>query len=306
MFKKLLGLKKEEGNVTILISIAMVVLLGMTGLVIDGGTMYMSKAELQKTANAAALSGVHEILNGKTAVDQVVEEVLDFHGEKESLASTEIENGNTVRVLLDKEVPLAFSRLFGRDAVMVQVGAAAEYGQTGSATGAVPLGIDERFELEYYRDYELKTDTEGVDTGWFGILALDGPGAATYYQNFRYGYQEELKVGDIIDTETGNVAGKTRSAVNERISNCSETFEEAIKHMCSRVILVPTYLPIGEYEEGQQIKQVEITGFAYFYLSEPVRNNDTSVHGMFIKKTGPGFIDETATSRGAYSIRLTE
>jgi hypothetical protein len=57
---------------------------------------------------------------------------------------------------------------------------------------------------------------------------------------------------------------------------------------------------------GSQIKEVMVKGFAYFYITEPVSGNDTSVHGMFIKLTGPGEIDEHALNRGAYSIRLTE
>ncbi|MFZ3589155.1 pilus assembly protein TadG-related protein [Bacillus sp. DJP31] len=297
-------MKRENGNALILVSLAMVGLLGMTGLVIDGGSLFMTKSHLQKAANAAALSGAQELFLGEGAVENIVNEVLQFHKEEKQLEKIEIDEENIVKLQLKKEVPLAFSTLFGQDTAPVEAQAAAEVGVMGSAMGAVPLGIDERFELEFYEEYELKTDTTGVDAGWFGILALGGPGAATYYDNFKNGYQYEISVGDVIDTQTGNVAGTTRSAVKERIDACPYAIQTGIEKKCSRIILVPVYQPYNV--QSNQVKQVKIKGFAYFYLTEPVSGKDTSVHGMFIKLTGSGTIDESATNRGAFSIRLTE
>lgn len=55
MLKKLLG--EEKGSVIIMVTIALIVLLGFTGLVIDGGALYMTKSKLQNAADAAALAG---------------------------------------------------------------------------------------------------------------------------------------------------------------------------------------------------------------------------------------------------------
>ncbi|MFD1735258.1 pilus assembly protein TadG-related protein [Bacillus salitolerans] len=304
--KKILSrlIEKENGTALILVSVAMLGLLAMTGLVIDGGSLYVTKSHLQKTANAAALSGAQKLIEGEIAVRGIVEEVLHFHKEQTSLQSISIQEEDLVRLSLEKKVDLSFASLLGMEQAPVQATASAEVGIMGQAKGAVPLGIDERFELELYEEYELKTDTSGVDHGWFGILALGGPGAATYYDNFMNGYQHEIRVGDIIETQTGNVAGKTRDAVKERIDNCPYTLETAIDKKCSRIILVPVYQAYDT--SGGQIKKVMVKGFAYFYLTKPVSGKDTSVHGMFIKMTGPGKIDESAASRGAFSIRLTE
>lgn len=297
--------KNETGNAIILVSFAMLGLLSMTGLVIDGGSLYMTKSHLQKVANAAALSGVQEVFNSNSNVTNIVNEIIQLHKEESSiLTDLDIKPEGIVRLQLDKNMPLAFSTLFGVDTTNVGVIAAAEVGTMGAAVGAVPIGIDERFELELYKEYELKTDTVGADTGWFGILALGGPGAATYYDNLRYGYKHEIKYGDVIETQTGNVAGKTKTGINERINECPYTFDDAIKKKCPRIILIPVYETM--VAEGNQIKEVKIKGFAYFYLSRPVTGNDTSVHGMFINFTGQGKINESALNRGAYSIRLTE
>ncbi len=295
---------RENGNALILVSLAMVGLLGMTGLVIDGGSLFMTKSHLQKSANAAALSGAQALFIDEDSVKKVVNEVLEFHKEDMHLNNLEVIEEKRVNLQLRKEVPLIFSSIFAQDTAPVEVNAAAEIGVMSSAVGAVPLGIDERFQLEFNKPYELKTDTTGVNAGWFGILALGGPGAATYYDNFKNGYKHEISVGDVIDTQTGNVAGPTKSAVKERIDKCPYTMQKGIEKKCSRIVLVPVYQAYTQ--TSNQVKQVKVKGFAYFYLTEPISGNDTSIHGMFIKLTGPGIIDDTATNRGAYSIRLTE
>ncbi|WP_246943562.1 Tad domain-containing protein [Bacillus pinisoli] len=305
MIEKIKKLRDHEnGNAIVLMTIALLVLMTMAGLVIDGGKLFVTKSHLQKTANASVLSGAQKLAEGEQSVTHVVHDVLQFHNEEQSLQNIFVEENRLVRVELNKEMPLSFSTLFGMESSPVHATAAAEIGTMGKASGAVPIGIDERFQLEFFKEYELKTDTNGSDTGWFGILSLGGPGADTYYENFMNGYDAEIQVGDIIPTETGNVAGKTRAAIKARIDNCPYPLEEAIDKKCSRIILIPVYQPVSV--KSNQIKEVKVRGFAYFYLTKPASSKDTSVHGMFIELTGPGTIDPSAVNRGAYSIRLTE
>lgn len=56
MVNKILG--EEKGSVMILVVLALVVLIGFTGLVIDGGQAYLTKSRLQNAADAGALAGV--------------------------------------------------------------------------------------------------------------------------------------------------------------------------------------------------------------------------------------------------------
>lgn len=57
--------KREQGNVLVIVAVGLVALLLITGIVIDGGNLYMTKSHLQKTANAAVLSGVKKFLKKK-------------------------------------------------------------------------------------------------------------------------------------------------------------------------------------------------------------------------------------------------
>ncbi|WP_017754555.1 Tad domain-containing protein [Calidifontibacillus oryziterrae] len=305
MIKKVMKrFHEQNGNAMVLASLAMIALLTMTGLVLDGGKLYMTRAHLQKVANAAALSGAQELTNNEAAVGSVVEKVLIDHQEEASLDELNIQMEDKVRVELKKDVPLTFSKLFGVEQTPVKAEAAAELGVMGRAIGAAPLGIDDSIPLEYFREYKLKVDQTEVDHGYFGVLALGGPGANIYEQNLRHGYQDEINVGDVLETQTGNIAGKTRQVIQDRLNACPLPGDYTHRD-CSRVILIPTYTPYN-HEPNKQLKEVKVTGFAYFYITEPMHPHDTSITGMFIERTGTGFEEPTAKNKGAFAIRLTE
>lgn len=296
--------KDEAGNAIVLVALMLMGLLGMAGLAIDGGLVYMTKSAMQKTANAAVLSGAQELMNNQQEVDGVVKKILETDKETASLRNLEITMEKKVSIDLTKPVKLTFAKLFGFNEMDVSVHAAAELGKMGRAIGAAPLGIDDSIPLEFYKTYQLKVDSSGVEYGNFGILALGGPGASTYEENLSKGYKDELKVGDIIDTQTGNIAGKTRTVIQERINGCPEMPRDFNDRDCSRIILVPVYHPYNFTQN--QMKSIKITGFAYFYITDPMDPKDTSIRGMFIKRAGTGFYDEASKDKGAYSIRLTE
>ncbi|MBH0229187.1 Tad domain-containing protein [Halobacillus sp. KCTC 3957] len=280
------------------------VLLTIAGAAIDGGMLFMTKSHLQKSVNAAVLSAAQELPYDQVKVREVVDDVLLRHDAKIDAESITIIPEKELRVGVQKPVKLAFSSLLGIDTINVYAEAAAQLGALGKAVGIAPLGIDERINLEYGREYSLKVDSSGVEFGNFGVLALGGPGADIYEDNFRNGYQKEVRVGDILQTQTGNIAGKTKSVVQERVNGCSETLSLVSVKKCSRVILIPVY---SEHNRSSnQLKEVMVKGFAYFYITDTFNSKDSSVSGKFLKMAGPGFIGENAVDKGAYSIRLTK
>lgn len=295
---------KQQGSSIVLVGLAMAGLMAMAGLVVDMGGVYVAQTQLQKAANAAALSGAQELTYNETAVRNIVSEVLTQHGESGSLIEQQVEMERKVFVRLQRQVTLVFSGLFGWDEVPVKARATAVIESMGRATGVAPLGIDDSIPLIIGQEYSLKVDETGVDTGNFGILALGGSGSSTYEMNLKYGYQNEIKVGSIIDTQTGNVVGKTKIGVQERINNCPYPVGETHHRDCERVILIPVYTPYNV--ESNQVKQVKITGFAYFYISAPMDDHDKTIRGFFFKRAGTGFNEPNVSNNGAYAIRLTE
>jgi hypothetical protein len=295
---------EESGNVLILAALALICLLGMAGVALDGGMIYMTKSELQKVANAAVLSGAQELTNQQGDVEQVVQDILTAHHESSSMTDLQITMNNKVGIDLSKTVKLSFLPLLGFNSVNVKAHAAAGLGQMGAAEGAAPLGIDQSISLNYYQTYQLKVDSSGVESGNFGVLALGGPGASTYADNLQYGYQQVVNVGDIINTQTGNIAGDTRTVIQDKVNACTFAPGDYTERSCPRILLIPVYTPY--YSSQNQLKSVKVTGFAYFYITAPMSNTDTAITGMFIKRAGTGFFNKGAVDRGAYSIRLTE
>jgi hypothetical protein len=296
--------RDERGSALPLAGLALFAMLAAAAIALDGGSVFAAKSHLQKTANAAALSGATELTHTDAAVNAVIETILQDHGEASSLKSSTIQSGQTVRVNLAKPVALYFSGLFGYGTVNVEAGAAAKLVPMGGATGVAPLGIDDSIQLNYGTEYKLKVDQTGVSSGYFGVLALGGNGANTYEYNLMHGYGEEVDVGNIIDTQTGNIAGYTREGVQYRIDSSPYAPGDMSHPDDPRILLVPTYRPY-DYSSNQ-LKHIQVTGFAYFYITAPMSSTDTSITGQFIKKTGAGSIKPGALDKGAYAIRLIE
>ncbi|GAA0182622.1 hypothetical protein SH2C18_49680 [Clostridium sediminicola] len=299
-------MKEESGSSIVIFSLFLVIILGIAGLVIDGGYLYQTKSHLRKTANAAVLSGAQELPNSSTSVNHVVLDILKAHDEENSLKEINIQTIDKYKlsITLEKEVQMNFLRLFKINSLKVKVSSSTELAPMSSGTGVVPLGIDKDIPLEFMKEYTLKVDSGDSQYGNFGILALSGPGAKLYEQDLMYGYDGEIKIGDIIETQTGNIEGKTRDAINYRINSCNHLVNDFSHRDCSRIVLILVYEPC-EYK-GNQLKEVKVTGFAYFYMKEPVDKHDSSIKGYFIRRAGSGLGDDTIMDNGAYVIRLTE
>jgi Flp pilus assembly protein TadG len=71
---------RQHGAVAIIVAICLVVLIGMLGLVLDLGHLYVTKTELQNAADAASLSGAKE-LNGKvTGINNAINRAIETAG----------------------------------------------------------------------------------------------------------------------------------------------------------------------------------------------------------------------------------
>lgn len=313
------GIAGQDGNVTVLFAFILTGLLAMTSVVIEGGMLYATKMHLQKTANATVLSGAQELLNTESAVRSVAGQILSYHGETASLVNLSVAMRDRTTVVLQKDVQLHLAKALGMDQVPVRVKATAMIDAMGAAVGAVPVGIPESLVLTFGQETRLKVDQTQVSNGYFGILALGDTaagGASTYETNLEYGYKGMLSVGDLVDTKTGNVAGDTQKAVQARLNRDPYPAGDISHSDDPRILLVPVYIACPQnansidecrnYQLSGQMKRIAITGFAYFYLTQPFDSSTKEVVGTFIERTGNGFSKPGADNRGAYAIKLTE
>jgi hypothetical protein len=296
-------LKDEQGNVMVIVAVGMVALIGMVGLVIDLGRVYVEKSDLKKEATTAVLSASQELTNTETRVNDVLGKIISSYDDPGEIESTQIEMNKQVSVTLKKYVPYTFMSIFGLDGTTLHVDASAKIAPVGTQTGAVPLGIDDSINLVFGQTYTLKVGPGDSTYGNFGILALDGPGAKSYYETLKSGYDEPLTVGDVIDTQTGDISGYTREGVNYRIANCPYPEGDTFERNCSRIMPIIVYTP-NTYNNNQ-MTSIKITGFAYFYLLAPGDDSDV-IKGMFIKRVGNGTYGSEGLDKGAYTARLVE
>ena len=142
-----------------------------------------------------------------------------------------------------------------------------------------------------------------LSPGWFGALALGGPGASRYEDNLTFGYSGSLKIGDIIDIQTGNISGPTKRAIDYRIAEDKHTpycTVDNFKRDCSRLIKVPVIEPVAS-------KKVKIIGFAMFLIDDATgHGNESYVKGKFVKTITSGEIDPGAQDFGLFGVRLIQ
>lgn len=71
---------RQHGAVAIIVAICLVVLIGMLGLVLDLGHLYVVKSELQNAADAAALSGAKELDRSLAGVHRARDRAIEAAG----------------------------------------------------------------------------------------------------------------------------------------------------------------------------------------------------------------------------------
>lgn len=287
----------EKGAVAIIVIAAITVILGFGAIVIDGGQFYYQKARLGTTADAAVLAGARALGSGATVARQTALDVALANG----ASSTEIEITvdevhKTVSAHVARTVSFGLARVLNVEAADVTADSAAGSLALSGIQGAIPLGVVwQNFSFGQISNLKVSDGT----TGNYGALALGGTGAANYRENLSDGYPAWLRVGQQILTEPGNMAGATRSGVQDRIQACHHqppcTYDHYVSG-CPRVVTVPiiTALPNGRGE-------VTVLGFAAFFLQS--MGDDGYVTGRFIRMFAPGEVGPAA-DYGLQTVKL--
>ncbi len=289
-------IKDDSGSVLLLVVLSMTVLLGGMALVADVGVAYAERAKLSNAVDAAALAGVQELPN-----DPISARTLAYHyGEKngvmpEDMVVTIGVEQSTIEVTAEKPMESFFSRILTTETSYIRVGAKAQIGVASGYVGAAPLAVQNN-NFVFGAKYLLKQGADDVifeyeeidspyNRGWFGALALGGGGASRYENNLTHGYNKMLSVGDTVPTESGNISGPTKRAIDYRISESyPESSPDNPDRNDPRVIVIPVYEDI--YGEGDKIKEITIVGFVAFYVEEVVgQGNDNHIYGYFVKMT---------------------
>ncbi|KUO78858.1 MAG: hypothetical protein APF81_18275 [Desulfosporosinus sp. BRH_c37] len=295
----------ERGSVVVLVTLALTVLLGLCAIVTDVGLMYAEKAHLQNSVDAAALAGVQELPNDPNKAEQKARDYASQNGVSTVTVTFEADNIK-ICVQATQQVPTYFARIWGITEEQISVSAKAMMVPPTELSGAVPLSIQEQ-DFVYGQKYVLKSGggsgtsswylddsennvvikfgEESGTPGWYGALELSGTGANTYQTDLANGYAGTLRVGQIVDVKHGNMSGPTADGINTRLSRDTtvprNTFVDYNRD-APEIIYIPIVRIITE--SGNSIQEVQIVGFAAFFLEGVAGNgNDSIVTGWFLK-----------------------
>jgi len=168
------------------------------------------------------------------------------------------------------------------------------------------------YTLKVGSQSDLSSGTVGKVGGNFYPLALErslgdgGSGGSVYNETIKWGFNGEVKVGDTVSTEPGNMVGPTKQAVS---SDSDSLFARASEDPWAddtwsnydygnpRIVIVPLISPLSN---GRTT--VQILGFAAFYVQSV---QGQTVKGYFIEYTVPN-AGGNDTDYGLSTYRLVE
>ncbi|MDP4180910.1 MAG: Tad domain-containing protein [Bacillota bacterium] len=296
-------LRSNKGSSLIIFTITITIVLGIAALTLDIGDVVIEKAKLSNAVDAATIAGAQELVTDKFNAANVVDEYMDTNvSDYINLKKVIDSDDRGIEVSSEKNVKYFFANVLGFNNKNVKATAKARVENISSLKGIRPIAVVQQ-TFTYGKLYTLKEGGGGGSTGNYAPIDLGGTGARVYGDNLLNGYSGTINVGDIILTETGNIAGATQTSINSIIGQCADTYDNYSLN-CPRVL----FLPVVNTLSVNGKKAIQVLGFATFFLegfSNDV-NGQVDVIGRFITYCMDGKTSSTISDFGTYGIRLVK
>lgn len=285
-----------------LITAALPAIIGSLMLVLDVGDFYYNQARLQTAMDSGVLAGAVYLPADRSQAESTAQDYATRNGVKGSeITSVSVTPDNTsITMTAARTMPCYFCVLLGmtgasaQSAVTLRARATASSLAVRSASGVVPIGVDYQTSYTYGTQIQLKTGQVGP--GNWGPLALGGTGASDYQSNVENGYASQIGIGDMIQTEPGNVIGPTRTAIQDRLSlgqnqYSIDTFQSHDPND-PRIMLIP----LMDFADAQGRSSVQVMGFAVVWVASIDSNG--SITCYFIQQSVPSAKPDASLSSG--------
>lgn len=294
-------LNNEGGIINVLVALSIIVILGFVGLVIDIGFILLERGELVNAADAAVLAGAQELPSNPTkAIEMAIQYGVMNGASEDGITIFVTENNSKIKVKIDSDVKFIFVRVLGIDKTNVVASSTAIIGPVTEVYDSIRPLIIEQQSLVYGQRVTLKENAGDGMSGNYGGVSLGGTGSKVFENNIKYGYRQNLKIGDVIYTETGNMAGATYDGIKYIMDMDSYTFSNY-----DRDSLRIWTIPIVDSLDVSGNKPVAIIGFASFFVEDAYKQSgQTEITGRFIKFTTNGDIDLDGQDFGLNGIKL--
>lgn len=280
--------KDEEGAISVFIAIAFVAVLGLSALVFDFGSSYITANELQNSADAAVLAGVQNLpmeddSNWDTEILPIVQGYA-FENDAQTFTVNPVKNAADtiigVEVIASKELNVPLIDIFGENFLSIRRRAVARVFTLNEAKGLVPIGINEDILDAEGFDGSLVLDIDpseesSVKYGWIFLDKVyeEHNNANSKLTNWMEdGYDQSIAIGDEFPWTDGTRAS-TVIAYNDLVG---------------KEVLAPIYEVVsvvdGKNKEDSGI--VRITGFVMLkvepYTPDGAKNK--TMRATFIKR----------------------
>ncbi|MGV8982965.1 TadE/TadG family type IV pilus assembly protein [Clostridium sp.] len=292
----------NKGNVAIILCLVFTALLGFTAYVVDIGLIYVERVKLSNAIDSAVLAASLELPTGPIKAKEVAIEYLKMNNVDPSKVSIAISTDNkSIEMVGIKTVDHFFAPIIGIDSSNINAITKAIIAPVKSVIGGIRPFAVEKFDFSYGDVVTLK---EGAGDGYhgnYGAVALGGTGANVFRTNAIYGYSGLISIGDMIDTEPGNMVGATNEIenyINSEFSSFSDFKRNSIRLWT---------MPLVDSLTVNGRKDVLVVGFGEFYVENITKNSGkVEIQGRFIRFVTNGEIDMTVNDSGVYGSKLVK
>ncbi len=205
----------ERGGSLIFFTICLTMIIGFTGLAIDGGRLWVERRNLVTATDAGALAGAYESIDGTNGCDEAEDFVDDNSPQSDDFDC--LLNGDrqvgSIEVAAESDVDLTFMRILGANSSAVQSttkvdwrpdsGGMRPFGVCAEADGGAPQAwLDDPTYTVTFRVYFLQTVeacvASGSAPGNWGAVDFNGGSNSTSEFNdwIRNGYSDPIRTAD--------------------------------------------------------------------------------------------------------------
>jgi Flp pilus assembly protein TadG len=298
--------KRENGQAMVLMVLFLAGLLGMAALVLDVGSWFREKRQLQLTADASALAGAQVLPGSPSGATSLALQYATTNGRplttNDISISSDLSSNDTITVDAHSDAPGFFSKLFGINTVKVGASAAARAALPAQALYVAPMVVSKFHPLLYgssgcpcfHQDTTLGYDPMGAP-GAFGMLNLskDGgtPGSSEESDWILHGFNKYLGLGNY-QSDPGakfSSGGNVQDALDGRIGT---------------VLLFPVF---DKLTGTGQNAQYNIIGWVGFYLeSYDIHGNTATLTGYFTKYIAKGIQASPGSNEPDFGVRTIQ
>ena len=187
--------------------------------------LYLSSVRLQQAADAAVLSGAAYLPANPALAESAARSKARMNGirENEIIYNLPASDGRSITMVVERNVPYRFARLFGLSQSLVTVKAVAGASSFQPAAGVLPIGIQYDAHYVEHQPVILKFAARrgAALAGTWRPLAMGGcngcDGRQNYQRNLIDGYENYISVGDTVSVEASDQTAATYSGLAARL-----------------------------------------------------------------------------------------